>query len=133
MAQLVVTKILDGPRNAVFHIFIRGDGGGDLVDEIIIDPSSSFETPLPAVPCLKISKLWYDLTGFDAWLEFDYMFSDTPIWTLNSNGAATLDFEWFGGLTDRSNELDGSGQLKLSTNGLAVGSIGTAVILIRKS
>ena len=40
MANAVtITKILDGARSAVFHVFIKSDGAsGELVDQVLIDP-----------------------------------------------------------------------------------------------
>jgi len=132
MAQLAVTKIIDGPRNAVVHVSISGDGSGDLADEIIIDPAA-FQIPLPPVPALKITEVWYDLSGFNAFLEFDYLTSDTPIWTMSGGQGNYVNFDYFGGLSDRSNELDGTGQIKLTTTGLTAGAFGTLILSIKKS
>lgn len=132
MAQISVTTLNDGPRNAIVHVSIQGDGSGELVDEVLIDPAS-FEPPLPPVPALKISKLWYALVGFDARLEFDYLASDTPVWSMPGGETACPDFDSFGGLTDRSDVLDGSGKLQLTTSGLTEGSFGTLILWVRKS
>ena len=133
MAQIKITTLNDGPRNAIFHVALAGDGTGDLVGETVIDPAMSFDTPLPPVPALRIVRLMYDLTGFDAKLDFDYLASDTPIWTMTGDGSGEFDFSAFGGLTDRSLELDGSGKLLLSTTGLDIGGIGTMIIAAKKS
>lgn len=133
MAQITIAKLNDGPRNAVFHVSILGDGGGDLVDQVLVDPATSFEVPLPPVPSLKISRLWHGLVGFDARLEYDYLTSDTPIWSIPGGEAMQLDFDAFGGLSDRSNQLDGSGKLQITTSGLGIGDFGTLILLIRKS
>lgn len=132
MAQVTVTKILDGARNAIFHISVLGDGSGDVTDETLIDPTTSFDPAFKAKPAMTIEKLWYDLSGFNARLEFDYLVSDTPAWTMSGNQAAQLDFCGFGGLKDRSNELDGSGKLMLTTSGLASGEFGTLIVHVRK-
>ena len=132
MAQIKITTLNDGPRNAIFHVALRGDGTGDLVDEVLIDPATSFDVPLPSVPCMRIERLTYDLTGFDAMLEFDYLATDTPIWTMTGDGGCEFDFGWFGGLADRSLELDGSGKLLLSTSGLDLGSLGTLIVAVKK-
>lgn len=133
MTQATITKLLDGPRNAVYHVSILADGSGDLGDEILIDPATSFNPALPAVPGLRIAQLWYDLSGFNAILEFDYLVSDTPIWSMSGGQANHVDFSCFGGLADRSNELDGSGKLKLSTSGLDTGDFGTLIVYATKS
>lgn len=133
MAQIKVTKMHDGPRNAVFHVALAGDGTGDLVDEVLIDPATDFDPPLPPVPALRIDALKYDLTGFDAKLEYDYLASDTPIWTMTGDAPVEFDFREIGGLTDRSLELDGSGKLLLTTAGLGSGAQGTVIIIAKKS
>lgn len=132
MAQISITQLHDGPRNAVYHIAVAGDGLGDLVDQTIIDPAA-FDPPLPSAPSMKIDQVWYDLSGFDAWLEFDYLASDTPVWTMSSGQAVALDFRCFGGLSDRSLVLDGSGRLLLSTSGLDNGDRGTIIVSAKKS
>jgi hypothetical protein len=129
---ITVTTLHDGPRNAVVHVSIVGDGSGDLADEVLVDPAA-FDPPLPARPALKISKIMYDFTGFNAYLEFDYLSSDTPIWSMSGDQPGCFDFDSLGGLTDRSNELDGSGKLQITTDGLAAGDRGSMVLWVRKS
>ena len=132
MAQVAITRILDGARNAVFYVSIVGDATGDLTDEILIDPATSFDPALPAAPGMTVEQLWYDLSGFDARLEFDYLASDTPVWSMSGGQAFHADFCCFGGLKDRSNPLDGRGKLKLTTSGLADGDFGTLIVKVRK-
>lgn len=132
MSQATVTKIMDGAKNAVFHVYIEGTGAGELDEEIIVDPETSFDPALYPVPTLTIVKMWYDLTGFDASLRFDYLESDTPVWTMTGDNGVELDFNEFGGLKDRSNPLDGLGKIKLSTFGLGLGDVGTFILRLRK-
>lgn len=132
MAQYTITKLADGPRNAVFHVSFTGDGGGELTDLVLVDPTSSFDPTLPGTPTLTIDKLWYDLTGFNAVLEFDYLTSDTPVWSMSGGQANYMDFCHFGGMKDRSDALDGLGKLKLTTSGLGAGDFGTLVVKVRK-
>lgn len=129
-----ITKILDGPRSAVFHVFIKSDGAsGELTDQVLIDPATDLDPILGARPSLTIEQLWYDLSGFDARLEFDYLINDTPVWTLSAGNGVHMDFSHFGGLKDRSNVLDGTGKLMLTTNYLdAAGDNGTIIIKVRK-
>lgn len=131
MAQIGITKIMDGPRNAVFHIAIEGDGSGDVTDAIVIDPTTSFDPALPPVPTLTLDHLWYDLTGFDAKLEFDYLVSDTLVWSMTGDQYCAVDLSCFGGLKDRS-PISGEGKLKLSTRGLGTAETGIIVIKVRK-
>lgn len=132
MAQITLTTLLDGPKNAAVHVSIAGDGTGELVDEVILDPAA-FDPPLPPVPALRIAELWYNFVGFDSLLEFDYLASDTPVWSMSGGEAIHMDFGCIGGLTDRSNPLDGSGKLLLTTSGLEAGDFGTMVILVKKA
>lgn len=132
MAQLTVTKILDGQKNAVFHVSVLGDGSGDVTDEVVIDPANDFDPALNAKPAMTIEKLWYDLSGFNARLEFDYLVSDTPVWSMSGDQAVQLDFGCFGGIKDRSNVLDGSGKLMLTTSGLGSSDFGTLIVHVRK-
>lgn len=130
---VTVTKIMDGPRNAVFHVYVEGGAGGDETDVTLIDPATSFDPAHPSKPGMSIDQIWSDLTGFDAKLEFDELASDTPVWSITgSAGAAHMDFSCFGGLKDRSAELDGTGKLLFSTAGLEVGDFGTLIVMVRK-
>ena len=131
MAQIAITTLLEGPRNAVFHVAIFGDGSGDLSDETIVDPAL-FDPAMGATPTLRIAKLWYDLAGFDARLSFDYLASDTAIWSMSPGQPAQLDFTCLGGLADRS-DTDGSGKLLLTTSGLNLGDFGTFVVWTTKT
>lgn len=133
MAQLSIDQIHDGARNAVFHISILGDGTGDLDKQVIVDPAADFDPPLPPTPALRLTHIWYDLGGFSASLHYDYLSSERPLWSMSPNGAADMDFLIFGGLTDRSPVLDGSGQVLLTTSGLISGLEGSIVIALKKS
>ena len=131
---VTITKILDGARSAVFHVFIKSDGAsGDLTDHVLIDPAVDFDPAMSQKPVMTIEQLWYDLSGFDARLEFDYLTDDTAAWTLSGGNGVHMDFCHFGGLKDRSNVLDGTGKLMLSTNGMTAASDnGTIIIKVRK-
>lgn len=129
-----ITKLLDGPRSAVFHVYLRCDGAtGELADEILIDPSQDFSPALDSKPTLTIEKISYDLSGFNARLEFDYLVSDTGVWAMSGGHYGEVDLCAFGGLRDRSNPLDGTGNLLLSTDGFtSTGDAGAIIIKVRK-
>lgn len=133
MAQAVITKIIDGERNAVFHVFFEGDGLGELVDFVLIDPATSFGVDLPSEPTLTVEKLMYDLSGFNAKLEFDYLATDTPVWSLSGGSGTELDFCKYTGIKDRSEALDGSGKLTITTSGLGLGDFGSLIVQVRKN
>jgi hypothetical protein len=132
--KVVVTKLIDGPRHAVIHVYVRSDGASaDLTDYVLIDPATDL-TPSPGgVPSLTIEHLQYDLSGFNAELEFEYLTDDTGAWVMADGSAGCFDFGSFGGLKDRSNVLDGTGKLMLTTSGLSnAGDKGTVIIKVRK-
>lgn len=131
MPQITVTKIIDGPRNAVFHVAIEGDGSGDLTDYVVIDPETDLSPPLKGKPTFTVGGLQYDLSGFDAKLEFDYLASDTLVWAMTGDNYSDVDLCFFGGLKDRSG-IDGQGKLKLSTRGLGAAETGVIIIKLRK-
>ncbi len=129
-----ITKLNDGMRNAVFHVFIQGDGvTGDMNDLVIVDPSKDLDPILGKRPCLTITELWYSFSGFDAKLEFAYLTDDNGVWSLAPGNGNHLCFDSFGGIKDRSNPLDGTGKLMLTTIGLlSASSCGTLIIKVRK-
>ena len=129
-----VTKIMEGERHAVFHVYLKSDGvTGELTDFVIADPAADLNPVLNAVPSMTIEQLWYDLDGFGARLEFDYLVDDTAAWTLSGNSGTHIDFSNIGGLKDRSNVLDGTGKLMITTSGFSSSSDnGTIIIKVRK-
>ncbi len=132
MAQITITKLLDGMKNAVVHVFLQGDGSGDLNGEVIIDPAVDFDPPLPAKPEVRLNQLWYDFTDFSGYLFFNDLITGTPIWSMSAGQLNHGDFSVFGGLTDRSDPLSGNGQLKLTTKGLEAGDVGTLILYCKK-
>ena len=130
MAQVSITKIVDGPRTAAFHIFIKGDGLGDITNEVLVD-GDSFDPSLPKDPLLTITRIKYDLTGFSSIIEFDYLGSDTPIWSMSDGQYADVDLCEISGLRDRSAQ-DGQGSIKLTTSGLGAGDTGSILLTVRK-
>jgi hypothetical protein len=76
--------------------------------------------------------LWYDITGFDGILLFDYLVDETPVWTLSGHGHF-MDFTPMGGLKDRSAVMDGTGKVLLSTAGFTtLGEQGTIILQVKK-
>lgn len=117
MAHTVaVTKLLDGPRHAIFHVYLKCDGlTGELADQIIIDPANLSPSQKPNSR-FRLDKIWWDLNGFGVRFEFNNI-PDTPIWTCAPNCGPYIDFtEALGGLPDKSG-LDGSAALQISTYG----------------
>lgn len=134
MANVIETTVIeDGPRNVIVHVYLSSDGASGEVDkEVIIDPTQLVPA-LAGVPTLTVMKLFYDLNGFNAELSFDYLVSDTPLWVMSGPGSSHVCFKEFGGLKDRSNVLDGTGKLQLTTSGFtSVGDKGSIIIHARK-
>lgn len=129
---VLITKLLDGPKHAIVHVFLQSDGAsGELVDEVLIDPTQL--TPTGAArPSFTIEEVWHSFSGFAGKVEFDSVV-DTSVWVFTENETVQTCFTEFGGLKDRSNPLDGSGKLLLSTVGFtAAGDMGSMVIKVRK-
>lgn len=129
-----ITKILDGDRSAVFHVFIQGDGESqDFTKLTLIDPNEDLSPKLGRLPSLTVTELWYNLGGFDGKLEFDYLNDETGIWALTQGNDSHQCFDVFGGIKDRSNPLDGTGKLILTTFGLlSATACGSIIIKVRK-
>jgi len=118
MANTVtITKINEGPRNAVFHIYLASDGAeGELTDQVIIDPVA--DLGLSTEERMVVDSICYSLSGFDARVEFDTgLVEDKMIWLLTPNNSF-IDFTKFGGLKDRSG-LDGTAKLQITTTGFS--------------
>lgn len=129
-----VTKLLDGDRHAIFHIYVQGDGiTGDMTDFVLVDPAMDVTPVLSNIPSFTIEKLWYDLSGFDARLEFEFLVDGTNAWVLSGGNGVHMDFSEVGGLKDRSSILDGTGKLMLTTSGLlSANDTGTIIVKLRK-
>lgn len=124
-----VTPVLSGERNVVLHVYIKGDATGDISDNVIADPADYGMKG--ARRFFTIDGIQADLSGFSAKLKFEYLSSDTLIWVIPEFDSSQ-DFSEYGGLKDRSPELDGSGKVLLSTSGLAAGDEGSFVLRLRK-
>ncbi len=120
MANLVeITPILGGPNKLQLHVYIKGDGAsGDLVNFELIDPADYGMTGTARF--LSLEHVQSSFAGFYATLKFDYLMNGTFVWVLPEFDACQ-DFSKVGSLKDRSNPLDGTGKVLLSTVGLTDG------------
>ena len=141
MAHTVaVTKLLEGPRHVVLHVYFRSDGiSSDLNQFTLLDPhSDDLIKPLfvgqgqKGKPGLVVEEIVYDFAGFDASLQFDSgLINDNYIWVLPEGSSEKVDFRPFGGFKDRSG-TDGSGKLQITTFGLlSVGDQGSMILKLR--
>ena len=127
-----ITKLNDGPRHVVLHVYVKHDGiSPDLIALPILDPTSGISPAQAAEPAFTLEQIWFDLDGFNMRLDFDDVV-DPPAWTISESAGNYVDFSCFGGIADRSG-LDGTGKLLLSTSGFdAANKQGTLVIKLRK-
>lgn len=130
--KVVITKLLDGPKHATFHVYLESDGAsGEITDLVIADPTQLVPAQ-SAQPHLTVEKILPSLSGFSVRVEFDSL-ADTPIWVLTEHNSDVVSFDCFGGLKDRSNPLDGSGKLLISTVGFTTaGDMGSMFFHVRK-
>lgn len=132
MAHLVtVTTLLDGPRTTILHVYIKSDGASaDLTNYEIANPAD-FQTPYDGNQFFTLKAIDSVLNGFSASLKFDYLINGNFIWAIPEYNSS-FDFCSVGGLKDRSNPLDGTGKVLLSTNGLSDQDEGSFVITLTK-
>ena len=128
------TILLNGPRTAVIHYTIQGDGAAsELASEVILEPNDVIDKDgTISQRTFTITQLWWSFVGFDALLGFD---AGTPEYALvmGQSGPQYFDFRSFGGLKDRSG-TDATGKMTLTTQGLAnSASKGTLIIEVRKT
>ena len=129
MANTVnITPLIDGSKVLVYHIYLKSDGAtGDLEDEVLLDPK---DLGLANEPKFSIDEILFHFAGFDGWIEFDSgLITDTMIWVLPEGSEAYVDFRSFGGLTDRSSKLDGTGKILLNTTGFTSSTDHGSIIL----
>jgi hypothetical protein len=132
MANLVtVTTLVDGPRTTILHVYIQGDGTGEVENYELVDPDDT-QYPKHWDGFFSLESLQSGLTGFSATLKFEYLIDGNLIWNIPEYDSSA-DFCAIGGLKDRSNPLDGTGKVLLSTQGLGNGDEGSLVITLTKN
>jgi hypothetical protein len=118
---VVVQKLIDGPRLAVFRVYLRGDGAsGEIKNQVIIDPNADLVPPLGKGRRLSLVKVWYGAAGVDVALAFQdpAKVEQVPIWVIPAGTlSGHVNFNEFGGISDKSG-IDALGKLILSTTGL---------------
>ena len=134
MAQVVITKLDEGPANLVLHVLLQSDGAsGELVNELIISPAM-LDPPLDASPHLIVMEVWYGMVWFDITLLWGDLVP-RPFLVLSRDSGEHSDYHRFGGLPDKgqSPPAGENGNLLISTNGFGqAGSQGSLVIEFRK-
>lgn len=132
MANTVnITKVIDGPRNVVIHVYIASDGAsGDLVDQVLIDPVVDLN--LKPTERMSVESITSSMSGFHARVEYDTgLVEDKMVWVITEHDSLAS-FQDIGGLKDRSG-VDGTGKFQITTTGLtSVGDEGTFIFQVKK-
>lgn len=128
--KVVVEKLMDGPRDAILHVYLESDGvAGELERAVILDPHAAFD---PEVEKVTITRIWSSLAVFDALLEFNAL-EPVAVWVVSPENGSEVCFKHCGGLKDRST-VESDGKLMITTNGFSpVGSKGVLIIHVRKN
>jgi hypothetical protein len=128
--QVTITELLNGPKYRVIHVYISSDGhSGDEADTAIMVPPPQ-QGMVREIYVLE--EIISGLNGFACALKFEYLLSGTFIWVVPPLSHCQ-DFTGIGGLADRSNAMDGTGKVLLSTVGMGdIGDMGSLVLKFRK-
>lgn len=122
--EVVVTTQLDGSRRTILHVTLRSDGAsGDISNYEIADPGDDY--------VFVLEKIQSSFVGFSGSLKFEYLINGTFVWPIPEFDSVQ-DFRPEGGLMDRSNVLDGTGKVLLSTEGFGDDDVGSFTITLRK-
>ena len=130
--KIVLTKMVEGSRNVIFHVYLESDGiEGELENAILIDPTKDLSPEVTDKRQYKITQIWSSLVWFDALLTFDAL-DKFPSWLIARDSENYIDFRYFGGIKDKS-DAEHSGEIRITTNGFAEkGSRGTMIIELKK-
>lgn len=123
MNTVNINIIENGPKNVLLLVYMASDGvTGELFNYPLITlsqlgmllPGSS---TLPPRPRLRLSRIEYNYSGFDAVISFDSgTIPNNYKWVLTEGANAPVDFDAWGRVFDNSG-LDGNGNLEISTVG----------------
>lgn len=138
MAQVTVTKVVEGDAQLVVRLDMLSDGvSGELVNYPVIYPSDLNPARKNNRPAFRIMQVWYGLVWFDVTFKAAGVIPST-LWTLARDCDSHTDFRSFGGIIDSgvytTPPANDYGILTLTTNGFAqLGSQGTIVLELRKT
>ena len=128
--RIEVTKLLDGPRNLIYHVYIESDGAsGDIDEFVLVDPSNE---NMGSNTNFTIEDITWSFNGFAGKLSFEFLIDHTLMWVMGAEGNYA-DFKKYGGLKDRGDPADATGKILFSTMGLAAeGDEGSFIVNLRK-
>ena len=110
----VQRTLSDGVKRTLRHITIPEGGDADVAATIVVDTSALTGGGVTATTH-KIIKIQYALHGFAVNLHFD---ATTDVHAVSLTGSGTLDFNFFGGLTNNAG-AGITGDIVMTTNGIA--------------
>jgi len=130
MANTVtVTKIINGTKRDVIHVYIAGDGSGEVTKSVIYDYSADTYAP-NAVTKLFIDKIWMTSDAVSPSIAFDGA-TDFQAWGQGNNiFSIAQDFTHFGGIPNRATTP--TGDVTITTVGLGSGEHIYLVLDLRK-
>jgi len=133
MAQVTVTKIVEGNAHLIVRVDLLSDGSGELDQAVVLSPSDLLPPMKNDKPGFRIMQMWYGMVWFDVSLGFGTL-QPSPVWTIPRDTGSHIDFRNFGGLADYATvpPSDENGKLWISTSGFILGSKGTLVLELRK-
>lgn len=132
MANTVkITKLVDGPRHVVVHVYLASDGSGNEADTVLVDASAM--TPSWTGKNGTLECVWGSFAaGMDAILEWDGS-TDQPFLHLPANTDFFYDFRGIGGLPNNCT-AGATGDLTITTRGFtaAATDVGFLTLKVKK-
>lgn len=159
MANTVQKTVLqEGPMTYILHTYMQADGTGELNNFTLIDPSRDFTPIIPTGRSLRLSKIWYELAGFNITFAWGDPIGESlggnanvtanvgqnatppgpnyPFWVATPGASLRHDWTDFGGMPDLSDPpfgFNSSGHLVISTQGFtSPNARGAFVLQFRK-
>lgn len=137
MAQVTITKIVEGPSDIILKVDIyNNDGGGELSLYPVLSPGDVNPVPVKIVPgpAFRLMQAWFGLVWFDLTV-YTGTLNPYPLWTMTRDGNDHVDFRSFGGILQlpQAAIIGETGVISLSTNGFNVlGSQGNMIFQFKK-
>jgi len=133
MANTVTsTVLLNGNKRQVVHLYIAGDGTGEVTTSTVYNYATDTYAPTDKT-ALRVEKINVGNDAFSPLFSWD---GTTPfvVWDFGNNGVTHgdgVDFSGFGGIRNLAGVPNGN--LTVTTVGLGAGEHMTAILVIRKA
>ena len=129
MANTVTQRTLHGAgdsRYIIKHIYVKGDGSGEVSNVVVYD-NSAFINDTSRGSVWRVS-----FAGADMVCRLDWdQTTKSPLITANPVNSPKFNFSGFGGISN-PNGTGATGDIVLSTTGLASGEEVTIILMIRQ-